>query len=106
MVGYRRPVERVLRIHADAPDRHARSVCCTRLLPLLCFLGSHARADVFPHRRVGRFEKALRRDQVFPLYAGGIRADAAWNSGVVLRVSIDRSAASGDSRGVWNWEYI
>src|SRR5262245_34593068 len=106
MVGYRRPVEGVLRVHADAPDRHARSVYLTRLLPLLRFLGSHARADVFPHWCVGRFEKTLRRDQVFPVYAGRIRADAAWNSSVVFRVSIDRSAASGDSRAVRNSEYL
>src|SRR5262249_33525227 len=57
MVDDRESRKGILRLHADAAGRHARRVRVTRFLPLLRVLGSDARADVFPDRRVGRPEE-------------------------------------------------
>ena len=74
-------------------DPHAREgvlrVCCSLLetgmlgvvrrarpLPVLHLLGADARADVLPHRHLGRPAAHLRRDQVLPLHDGRQRADA------------------------------
>ena len=48
------PRQRIFDFHAAPGDRHARRLCRAGSFSLLCFLGSHARADVFPDRRVGR----------------------------------------------------
>ena len=70
--------EGILRVHAHAAGRYARRVHLSRLLHVLCVLGSDAGADVLPHRRVGRPAKAIRRDQVLPLYACSDRSCCCW----------------------------
>ena len=76
--------EGILRhVHAVA-DGHDRGISVTGFLSLLRVLGAGSGADVLHYRRVGRSAKAVRGDQVFPLYAGGQRADAAGDSDVVL----------------------
>ena len=70
VLGHRSPAEGVLHPAAAPADRHARHLLRARLLPLLRLLGSHARADVLPHRHLGRPAEALRGDQVLPLHAG------------------------------------
>ena len=106
VVGDRRPVEGILRIHVDASDRHAGGLCFTRLLPVLRFLGGHAGTDVFPHWRMGRFEKTLCGDQVLPLYAGRLRSHAVGTSGPVLHLSVNRGTAPGYSRAVRARQHI
>jgi NADH-quinone oxidoreductase subunit M len=46
--------------------------------------GSHAAADVLPHRHLGRAAARIRRDQVLPLHAVRQRADAARHPGALL----------------------
>ena len=67
-----------------AAGRHARRFRLAGFLPLLRFLGSDARADVFPDRRVGQRPAAVRGDQVLPVHAGRIRRDAAGDPGAVF----------------------
>ena len=72
--------EGVLRPAPPPPDLHDRHVLLPRPLPLLRVLGSDARPDVLPDRRLGRDAPALRRDQVLPLHARGLGRDAARRS--------------------------
>ena len=67
---------RVLVLRAGARSGHARRVRLARPVPVLPVLGRDARADVFPHRRLGIRAAHLRGDQVHPLHDGGQRADA------------------------------
>ena len=60
--------EGVLHLPAAAPDRHARRLRLARFLPLLRLLGGHARADVFPHRHLGRAANRLYAAIKFFLY--------------------------------------
>ena len=77
VLGDHGPAEGVLRPPAAAPDLHDRDVLLPGPLPLLRVLGSDAGADVLPDRRLGRPAAALRGDQVLPVHAGGVGADAA-----------------------------
>ena len=95
-------VEGILRLHADAAGRHARRFHLSRLLSVLCLLGSDARADVFPHRRLGWSSKTLRRNQVFPVHALWIGASAVRHSGFVLHVSGHCGSAPGNRKPVRN----
>src|SRR5262249_32253276 len=98
--GDREPGQRILRVHAHAAGRHARSLYLARLLPLLRVLGSDARADVFPDRRMGWAEKTVRRHQILFIYAGWIGSFTARNSGSVFHLSQHCCTASGDRRTV------
>ena len=73
--------EGILHSPAAAADRHARRFHVARFRAVLRVLGSDAGADVFPDRRVGQRAAAVRGDQVFPVYAGRIGADAAGDPG-------------------------
>src|SRR6516162_7831057 len=75
---HREPCEGILRLVPRPPDRHARRLHGARLLPLLRFLGSHARPHVPAHRHLGRPAQTLCRDQVLPLHARRLGLDAAW----------------------------
>ena len=77
VLGDHGPAEGVLRPPPAAPDLHDRDVLLSRPLPLLRVLGSDAGPDVLPDRRLGRPAAALRGDQVLPVHAGGLGADAA-----------------------------
>ncbi len=66
-------------------DGHAGRLHVARFLPLLPVLGSDARPDVFPDRRVGQRPPALCGDQILPVYAGRIGADAAGDPGALLQ---------------------
>ena len=70
LVGARQS-QRVFDLHAAAGDRHARRFCRAGSFSLLCFLGSHAGADVFSNRRVGRDATHLCRAQIRRLHDGG-----------------------------------
>ena len=61
---------------AAARGRHHRRVRLARLLPLLRVLGDHAAPDVLPDRDLGRPAARVRGDQVLPLHAGRLGADA------------------------------
>ena len=93
--------EGVLHLPAGAADRHARCVHVARLPAVLPVLGSDARADVFPHRHLGKRQPAVLGDQVLPLHAGRQRRDAAGHPGAVFlqppgdrRVLVRRHASS------------
>ena len=94
-----RPREGVLRLPAPAADGHAGRLHGAGLLPLLRLLGSHAGADVLPDRHLGRPAQALRRDQVLPLHAGRLGADAARHPGALL---LQLAAASSAAKGLGN----
>ncbi len=67
----------ILHLVSGLADRHARRLYGARFLPLLRFLGSHAGPDVLADRHLGRSAQALRRDQILPLHAARLGADAA-----------------------------
>src|SRR5450759_791425 len=76
---HRDPGEGILRLVSGVADGDARRLHGARFLPLFRFLGSDAGADVSADRYLGRPQQALRRDQVLPVHAAGLRADAAWH---------------------------
>ena len=59
--GDRESRQGILRLVSDSADGDARRLHGARFLPVLCFLGSHARADVLADRHLGRPAQALRR---------------------------------------------
>ena len=75
--------------------RHGGRLPGARPLPLLHLLGSRPRADVPDHRHLGRREPHLRHDQVRPLHAGRIAADAGRDPG-------HRRSPTRASTGSWN----
>ena len=77
VLGDHGAAEGVLRPAPAPADVHDRDLLLPRLLPLLRLLGSDARADVLPDRRLGRGAAALRGDQVLPVHAGRLGPDAA-----------------------------
>ena len=74
---HREPRQGVLHLVSDFAGGHVGRVYVARLLPVLCFLGSHARPHVSADRHLGRPAQALCRHQVLPLHAVRLRADAA-----------------------------
>ena len=78
LVRHQKTGKRILHPASPAADRHARRFHVPRLRALLRFLGSNARAHVFPDRRLGQRTTPVRRDQVFPLYARRLGPDATW----------------------------
>ena len=60
------------------------------IVPLLRVLGGDAGPDVLPDRDLGRAAQALRGDQVLPLHAGRLGADAGRHPGPLL-LQLDRS---------------
>ena len=72
--------EGVLRVPPPPRDGDGRRLLRARLLPLLRVLGSDARADVLPHRHLGRPAQALRRDQVLPVHARRARSSCCSRS--------------------------
>ena len=75
----------LLRALPPARRRHDGRVLRARLFSLLHFLGSHALADVLPHRHLGRAAARVCGHQVLPLHAGRQRADAARDSGALFQ---------------------
>ncbi len=73
---HHRAGEGVLHLPARPPDGHDWRVRLARLPAVLPLLGSDARADVFPHRHLGRRAPPLLGDQVLPLHPGRQRRDA------------------------------
>ena len=84
MVSDPEPREGILRLVPDTADWHARRVHVARLLPVLCFLGSDAGADVPADRHLGRPAKALRGNQVLPVHAVWLGVDAPGHSVPIL----------------------
>ena len=55
---------------------NARRFSRARLVPVLCDVGSHARADVFHYRHLGRRAAHLRQPQVLHLHDAAVALDA------------------------------
>ena len=70
------PGARVLHRDPAARDGHARRLHGARPLRLLHLLGTDADPDGAADRRLGQLEPGLRGDQVLPLHAGRLAADA------------------------------
>ena len=71
-------------VHDLLPDPrggHDRRLPGARHVPLLHLLGARADPDVPDHRHLGRREPDLRDDQVRPLHAGRLAADARRDPG-------------------------
>src|SRR5579864_8798958 len=86
--GDRESREGILRLVSGAADGHARRLHGAGFFPLLCALGSDAGADVPADRHLGRAAKTLRSDQILPVHAGWIGADAAGDSVPILPSSL------------------
>ena len=86
--------EGLLHSVSDAGDRDAGRLPGAGLLPVLRVLGSHAVADVFPDRRLGRPASRVRRDQVLPVHVAGRRVDAGRHPDALFqeRLARDRQA--------------
>ena len=82
--GDYRAREGVLHLPAHPADRHGGRVRQPRLPAVLPVLGSDARADVFPHRHLGKRPPAVLGDQVLPVHPGRQRHHAARHSGALL----------------------
>ena len=78
------PGEGILRHVPAVADGHDRRVHLARFLPVLHLLGTGAGPHVLHHRGVGRAAEAVRRDQVLPVHAGRIGADAVGHSDALL----------------------
>ena len=86
--GHPAPARLLLAVAAAAGGDDGR-VRRPRLLPVLRLLGSDAAADVLPDRHLGRAAQGVRGDQVLPLHAGRLGADAAGDHRAVLRLAAD-----------------
>ena len=84
--------EGILHSAAAAADRHAGRFHVARFRAVLRVLGSDAGADVFPDRRVGQRAAAVRGDQILPVHAGRLGADAARDPGDLLSPQYVRHA--------------
>ena len=87
-----------LALDADPRGRHERHVRRAGPHPLLRVLRDRAAPDVLHDRRVGRPEPAVRVDQVLPVHAVRLGADAAELPGAVLP---GRHAASATPSTWW-----
>src|ERR1019366_11682 len=76
--------EGILRLVPGVADGDAWRLHGARFLPLLCFLGSDAGADVSTDRHLGWPAQTLCRHQVLSVHAAWLRADAAWHPVPVL----------------------